>query len=289
MGSHHDHDHSHMGAGQGRIALAAIITGLFMVVEVAGGLISGSLALLADAGHMFTDFAALSLAWFAFQLARQPANSHLTFGYERFPVLAAFINGLSLFAIAIWIVFEAVKRTQNPGEILAGTMLWVAILGLIVNIIVFFILKSSDEQNLNIRGAMLHVLGDMLGSAAAIIAALVIMKTGFYVIDPLLSVFVALLILRSAWFLIKDSGHILLQGAPSGLNRDVICTSLIDHVPGVKDIEHMHIWSLTDGRPIVTMEVNLESNTKPTHIDKTIRSRLHDEFHIDHVTIQYNP
>ncbi len=288
MGSHHDHDHAHVGAGQGKIAIAAIITGLFMIAEVAGGLISGSLALLADAGHMLTDFAALSLAWFAFHLAKRPANSNLTFGYERFPVLAAFVNGLSLFAIALWIVVEAFWRAQNPGEILAGTMFWVAVLGLVVNVIVFFILRSSDEHNLNIRGAMLHVLGDMLGSAAAIIAALIIMRTGLTIVDPLLSVFVALLILRSAWVLIKDSGHILLQGAPAELNRDEICDRLLATVKGIDDIEHMHIWSLTDGRPVMTMEVNPELSTDPKIIDKNIRKCLLDDFEIDHVTIQVN-
>jgi len=288
MGSHHDHDHAHIGAGQGKIAIAAIITGLFMIAEVAGGLISGSLALLADAGHMLTDFAALSLAWFAYHLAKRPANSNLTFGYERFPVLAAFVNGLSLFAIALWIVVEAFWRAQNPGEILAGTMFWVAVLGLIVNVIVFFILRSSDEHNLNIKGAMLHVLGDMLGSAAAIIAALIIMRTGLTIVDPLLSVFVALLILRSAWYLIKDSGHILLQGAPDGLNRDEICDRLVETVKGVDDIEHMHIWSLTDGRPVMTMEVNPDASTDPKVIDKNIRKCLADDFEIDHVTIQVN-
>ena len=129
MGSHHDHDHCHKGAGQGRIGLAAIITGLFMIVEVTGGIISGSLALLADAGHMLTDFAALSLAWVAFKAAKTPANDRLTFGFERLPILAAFVNGLSLFLIAIWIIIEAIKRFANPGEILAGTMLYVAIAG----------------------------------------------------------------------------------------------------------------------------------------------------------------
>ncbi len=286
MGSSHDHDHCHSGAGQGRIAIAAVLTGLFMVAEVAGGLISGSLALLADAGHMLTDFAALSLAWFAFQLAKRPPTSSHTFGFERFPVLAAFVNGLTLFAIAIWIVIEAIERFGSPGEILAGTMLYVAIAGLIVNIVVFLILRGGDRDNLNIRGAMLHVLGDMLGSAAAIIAALVIMRTDYTPIDPILSVFVALLILRSAWMLVKESGHILLQGAPTGLDRDEISADLLENVEGVETVDHMHIWSLTDGRPMMTVEVQASQAIEPSKLCDAIKERLDQKFGVEHVTLE---
>lgn len=282
----HDYDHCHSGAGQGRIAIAAVLTGLFMVAEVVGGLISGSLALLADAGHMMTDFAALSLAWVAFQLAKRPATSRHTFGFERFPVLAAFVNGLTLFAIAIWIVVEAAQRFGNPSEILAGTMLYVAIAGLVVNIIVFLVLRGGDKDNLNIRGAMLHVLGDMLGSAAAIIAALIIMKTGYTPIDPILSVFVALLILRSAWMLVKESGHILLQGAPPSLDRDEITADLQANVAGIKHLEHMHIWSLTDGRPMMTIEVQSSGKVETTKLCDDIKDRLKEKFHIEHVTLE---
>jgi len=195
MGHHHHHGHSH-GHSQGhgennrtRVGIAAALTGLFMVAEVIGGIISGSLALLADAGHMLTDFAAMAMAWGAFTIAKRPANWKHTFGYDRFSILVAFVNGLTLFLVAAWILWEAFHRIQTPGEILAGPMLWVAIGGLVVNLIVFKILTGADQDNLNIRGAVLHVLGDLLGSVAAIIAALIILKTGWLPIDPILSPF----------------------------------------------------------------------------------------------------
>ena len=198
MGAHHHHGHSHGHHHHGhvhnhahggevnrkRAGIAAALTGLFMIAEVAGGIISGSLALLADAGHMLTDFAALAMAWGAFTIAKRPANWKHTFGFDRFSILVAFVNGLTLLLISAWIVWEAFHRIQTPGEILAGPMLWVAIGGLVVNLVVFKILTGADQENLNIRGAVLHVLGDLLGSIAAIVAALAIMKTCLLYTSP---------------------------------------------------------------------------------------------------------
>lgn len=298
MGGHHNHNHNHGhdhghsdchgNAGRKQLGLAALLTGLFMVVEVIGGVISGSLALLADAGHMLTDFAALSMAWLAFRLATKPATNRLTFGYARLPVLAAFVNGLALFAISIFIIIEAARRFghMDNHDILAGTMLWVALAGLLVNIIVFMILRSADRDNLNVRGAVLHVIGDMLGSAAAIIAALVIMKTGYKPIDPLLSVFVALLILRSAWYLIKDAGHILLEGAPNSLDTNAVRAELAGSIDGLAEIKNMHVWSLTDGRPMMTIEVTAKSKTNRSKLIDDIRHRLSHDFGVTDVTVE---
>lgn len=285
---HGHHDHCHGNAGRGRLGLAAILTGLFMIAEVIGGLISGSLALLADAGHMLTDFAALSMAWGAFVLADRPPTNRLTFGYARLPVLVAFVNGLALFVISLFIIFEAARRFRqmDQHEILAGTMLWVAVAGLIVNIVVFFILQGADKDNLNVRGALLHVIGDMLGSAAAIIAALVILKTGYKPIDPILSVFVAVLILRSAWFLIKDSSHILLEGTPNGLDPDTIRAGLSQTFVAITAIENMHIWSLSDGRPMMTLVINAADNADPSKLTHEIRHHLDHEFGITDVTVE---
>ena len=191
------HDHQHHSGNMRRVIIALILTGTFMVVEVIGGVISGSLALLADAGHMLTDTMALALAAVAFHVSKRPADAKLTYGYQRFQILAAFVNGLSLLLIVAWILYEAIDRFRHPNEILGSTMLLVAALGLIVNIVAFIVLHGGDRNNLNIRGAALHVLGDLLGSVAAIIAALVIIQTGWTPIDPILSVAVALLILRS--------------------------------------------------------------------------------------------
>lgn len=298
-GHHHDHGHEHGhshakghdschgNASRSRLGIAAILTGLFMIAEIIGGVISGSLALLADAGHMMTDFAALSMAWLAFVLAARPATSRLTFGYARLPVLAAFVNGLALFAIAFFIIKEAVHRYSDieSYEILAGPMFWVALAGLLVNILVFWILQSGDRDNLNVRGAMLHVIGDMLGSAAAIIAALIIMQTGYMAIDPILSVLVAVLILRSAWYLIKDSAHILLEGAPKSLNTDAIRHSLIDKIGEQGELGSMNIWSLTDGEPMMTLSIKASKDTNPMEFADEIRHYLSHKFGLNNVTV----
>src|SRR5947207_2201880 len=209
---HHDHAAHGHASNEQRVGWAALLTGAFMLVEAAGGVLAGSLALLADAGHMLTDAASLTLAWLAFRIARRPADWRRTYGFHRFQVLAAYSNGLALFFIAVAICYEAIHRVREPVEILAGPMLAVAVIGLLVNLAAFFVLHGAERGNLNVKGAMLHVLGDLLGSAAAIIAALVILATGWTPIDPLLSVLVAVLILRSAWVLVSASGHILLQG-----------------------------------------------------------------------------
>ena len=294
MGAHHHHGHSHghghshSHAGENnrtRVGIAALLTGLFMAAEVAGGLISGSLALLADAGHMMTDFAALAMAWGAFTIAKRPADWKHTFGYDRFSILIAFVNGLTLFLIAIWILWEAFQRIQMPGVILAGPMLWIAIGGLVVNLVVFKILMGADQENLNIRGAVLHVLGDLLGSVAAIIAALVIMKTGWMPIDPILSVLVAILILRSAWFLIKDSAHILLEGAPAHIDRRAIREDLLAHIEGLFAVEHIHIWCITPERPMLILEAFVKDSASLESVSPAIKARLKSEFHIDHATV----
>ena len=285
---HHGHGHNHAHGGEvnrKRVGIAAALTGLFMIAEVFGGIISGSLALLADAGHMLTDFAALAMAWGAFTIANRPANWQHTFGFDRFSILVAFVNGLTLLLISVWIVWEAFHRIQTPGEILAGPMLWVAIGGLGVNLIVFKILTGADQDNLNIRGAVLHVLGDLLGSIAAIVAALAIMKTGWTPIDPLLSALVAVLILRSAWVLIKDSAHILLEGAPAHIDRRDIRDDLPAHIDDLIRVEHIHAWSITPERPMLTMEAITEQHANLEDVNKAIKLRLKSEFKIDHATV----
>ncbi len=282
----HGHNHAHGGKNnRGRVGVAAVLISLFMIAEVIGGLISGSLALLADAGHMLTDFSALAMAWGAFTIAKRPADWKHTFGYDRFSILIAFVNGLTLFLVAGWILLEAFHRIQTPGEILAGPMLWIAIGGLVVNLIVFKILMGADQENLNIRGAVLHVVGDLLGSAAAIIAALVIMKTGWLPIDPILSVLVACLILRSAWFLVKESAHILLEGAPAHIDRRAIREDLPKHIKGLLSVDHIHAWSITPDRPILTLEAFTEDEVSLEHVSQAIKKRLKEQFHIDHATV----
>ncbi len=284
---HHGHGHSHDHPGnEGRVALAALLTGGFMLAEVVGGVVSGSLALLADAGHMLTDFASLALAWFGFRIARRPADWRHTYGFDRFSVLAAFVNGVSLVAIAIWITVEAIQRLITPGDVLGGLMLGVAAVGLAVNIGVFAVLIRGDRENLNMRAALLHVVGDLLGSVAAIVAALIIMSTGWTPADPLLSVLVAALILRSAVAVLRDSGRILLEGTPPGIDAREIARALTAAVPGVTDIRHLHAWAISEDRPMLTLEAVLAEGTDPDRARDAIKAHLAAEHGIDHATVE---
>ncbi|HHL42234.1 MAG TPA: cation transporter [Hellea balneolensis] len=285
-GHNHYHSHSVTPKNERRMAMAAILTGLFMVAEVIGGYLSGSLALIADAGHMLTDCASLTLAWFAFRLSRKPADWKFTFGFERFSVLAALINGLSLFVIAGLIVVEAIKRIREPVEVMGVPMLIVAGLGLGVNILVFVILSTADKENLNVRAAALHVLGDLLGSTAAIIAALVIWQTGFMPIDPIVSVIVALIILRSAWYVVKESGHILLEGAPEGLDRRTISADLHEQFPEITAVDHIHAWSITQERPMITLEAHISDGGDVERTAHAIKARLNARFGVEHATVE---
>lgn len=270
-----------------RVQLALVLTAVFMVVEVAGGLLSGSLALLADAGHMLTDTMALALAAVAFRVSVRPADAKCSFGYHRFQILAAFVNGLTLLVIVGWILFEALQRFMDPPGVAGDLMLVVAAAGLVVNVVVFTILHGGDQENLNIRGAALHVLGDLLGSIAAIIAASVIIATGWMPIDPLLSVVVAGLILRSAWLLVKRSAHILLEGTPEWLNVDDMQKSLRARVPQICGIHHVHVWGLTPQYLMLTMHIMLEEDhSDTTGIVRRVKRLLNEEFGIRHSTIE---
>ena len=266
--------------------VALVLTGAFMIVEVVGGIISGSLALLADAGHMLTDTMALALAAMAFHVSKRPPDGNLTFGYQRFQILAAFVNGLSLLAVVGWILFEAISRFINPNEILGETMLVVAAAGLVVNLISFAVLHSGDQDNLNIRGAALHVAGDLLGSVAAIVAALVIIYTGWLLIDPILSVAVAALILKSAWSLVKRSGHILLEGAPEWLDVQMMQDRIVAGVPGVCEIHHVHIWGLTPQELMLTMHMSVTDDATQSEIVREAKQFLKNEYGIGHATIE---
>lgn len=284
-GHHHSHVPEVNESNLKRVGWAATLTGIFMIAEVVGGLISGSLALLADAGHMLTDFAALLMAWVAFLLARRPSTWKYTFGFDRLSVLVAFINGLLLFIVAAVIIKESIERVQEPQPILAGPMLWVAMGGLVVNIVVFKILQGADQHNLNIRGAALHVLGDLLGSVAAIIAALIIMVTGWMPIDPILSVLVSVIILKSAFSLVKDSAHILLEGAPRHIDRRIIAQNLMNNIDGLVAVEHVHIWSMTEQRHMLTLDAFIKPEMAIEPISLAIRSYLTTEFQMEHVTV----
>ncbi|TNC74823.1 cation diffusion facilitator family transporter [Rubellimicrobium roseum] len=284
-GGGHGPSHAH-GASERALGVAALLTGTFLVAEVVGGLVSGSLALLADAGHMLTDVASLVLAWVALRLARRPATWKRTYGFDRLSVLAAFVNGLALFVIAVWIAVEAWERLRDPGPVLGGVMLWIALGGLVVNIAAFWVLTRGGPGNLNLRAAALHVAGDLLGSVAALGAALVILGTGWTPIDPLLSVLVALILLRSAWRVVAESGHILLEGAPAGFDAREVAADLTAQVPGVARVHHVHAWSITEERPMVTLEAEAAPGADPRAVRRALKARLRDRWAVGHATVE---
>jgi cobalt-zinc-cadmium efflux system protein len=286
--SGHDHGlgHVHGSTDKKRVLIAACLTGGFMVAEALGGILTGSLALLADAAHMLADSIALGLAWYAFHLAGRPATGRLTYGFGRVKTLVAYTNGIAIFVIALWIVYEAWGRLQAPAPVLGGPMLAVAILGLLVNIGSFFVLHGGDRENLNMRGAILHVLGDLLGSAAAIAAALVILATGWTPIDPILSVLVSLLILYTAWSLMREAAHVLLEGVPPSLDRDLIARDIEATVQGVREVHHMHVWSLDGTSNMATLHACLEESVDAYQAVSAVKKRLASEHGISHATVE---
>lgn len=266
--------------------MALVIIGGFMLVEVAGGLISGSLALIADAGHMLTDAVAIGLALWAKRLAARPASSSHTFGLGRAQVLAAFVNGLGLFALIGFLLWESIERLVNPAEIGAPLMLGVAVIGLFANIGAFFVLHGGDTDDVNMRGAILHVIGDMLGSVAAIVSAIVIITTGWLYADPLVTILVCALIARGAWRLTRETAHVLLQGAPQAFDADEMRAVLLDAAPHAIDIHDFRLWMLTPSERELTMHVSVADASCAQATMITIKRVLAERYGIEHSTVQ---
>ena len=289
------HQHNHHGGHQNGARDSVIserhllwgfsITLSIMLLEAVGGYISGSLALLADAAHMLTDAAALFLAWWATRQARRQADSVHSYGYSRFQVLAAFINGLTLLPIAGWLLIQAWLRLQQPVPIEPITMGSVALVGLAANLLVLRVL-SSGHQNLNTRSAALHVIGDLLGSVAAVAAAVVIWLTGWLAADPLLSVLVTLLIVRAAIPIIRNAAHVLLEGSPHGLDIEAIKRELPGAVAGVLNVHHVHAWMLTDERIMMTMHIQADPVQSVQDILAASTRHILEHYDVDHLTIQ---
>ena len=282
----HDHAHGHGGGANERLlTIALLITTVFMVVEVAGGAIAHSLALIADAAHMLTDAASLGLALFALRMSRRPADDVYSYGHHRHEVLAAFVNGLALLALSAWIVVEALRRLWMPEPVQGKLMLIVAALGVAANLASFLVLREGQDS-LNLRGAVLHVLSDLLGSAAAVVAALVILASNWTPIDPLLSIVVSLLIVRNGWRVTRESARILLEGAPSGLDPAEIATDLVAQIAGVASVHHVHAWSLTDQRPMLTLHAVLREDGDRDAVLLALHARLRERFGVQHATVQ---
>jgi cobalt-zinc-cadmium efflux system protein len=293
MPDHHGHDHSHDGhdhshhrdVGRRRLMLVLAITAFFMVVEFIGGWLSNSLALMADAGHMLSDVAALGLSAFALWFSRRPATPDKTYGYMRIEILAALVNGATLIAISLLILWQAYARFRVPQQVEGTLMLSVAAAGLVVNIVAAFLLHSSSGHNLNLRGAYLHVLGDLLGSVGAIIAAVIILTTGWMPADPIISVIVAVLILGGAWRLVRESVDVLLEAVPRHIDMRELESS-IRRIPGVEAVHDLHVWTLTSGYLAMSGHVIIVDPARHRETIGAVHDTMHRDFGITHVTIQ---
>jgi cobalt-zinc-cadmium efflux system protein len=267
------------------MAWALGIAAVYMVAEIVGGLVANSLALLADAGHMATDVAALGLALWAMRLARKPPTAERTYGYHRAEILAALANGALLVAITIYIFWEAWKRLQDPPEVAGPTMMAVAVGGLIVNGIGILLLKGGRKESLNVRGAWLHVLGDALGSVAVIVGAALVWAFGWEWADPVAGGLIGVLILYSAWRLVRESVGVLMAGVPEGLDIERLRRSL-EGVNGVTRIHDLHVWTLTSGIRLLTAHVEVKEETGWNRVVNAMCEVARDEFGIHHCTIQ---
>ena len=283
------HAHSHNHGATGRILRWSLVATLaFVVVEVAAGFQAHSLALLSDAGHNLTDALALVMAWFGFYLQSKPADESRTYGYHRAGVLSAFVNALTLVALSAWIIYESVERFRNPEPVRQGLMMAVAALGLMVNAGIMLALRASSRHDINLRSAFVHFLGDALGSLGIIAGAVVIGYTGWQQMDPLLSVLISLLIVWTAWDIIRESLNILLEGLPRGIRlADVV--GALRSTDGVLDVHDLHIWSLGSNTHALSCHVLID-DVPPSASDAVLRrlnSVLAERFHIFHTTVQF--
>lgn len=284
MGHHHNHDHHH-SSNQKALFWAFLLIATFMVVEVVGGLWTNSLALLSDAGHMLGDAAALGLSFLAVRFGAKKATPNRTFGYRRFEILAAFINGLTLLVISIYILFEAYQRFFSPPKILSGGMLLVAVIGLVVNILAAWILMRGEKDNLNVKSALLHVFGDLLGSVGAISAALLILFFDWAWADPVASILVAVLILISGYRVTRDAIHILMEGSPEQIDVRAMQAEIAE-VEGVKEVHDLHVWSISSSEHAVTCHVLIGEATDDQDVLRLVTERIRKYGSFERSTVQ---
>lgn len=256
-----------------------------MIVEAAGGWLVNSLALIADAGHMLTDVCALALTLGAIWFAARPATSKKTYGYYRLEILAAFINGIALVLLSIWVIYEAVQRWQSPPEIAGFELTLIAAGGLVVNLIAAYLLHSDHKHDLNMRGAWLHVMGDLLGSVTAIAAGLLILTLGWFWADAVCSVLISLIIIIGAWRLIMESVNVLLEGTPRHINLSAVESAIL-HTDGVAGVHDLHVWTISSGIDALSAHISHDESVMHSELLAVIRQKLHDGFGIDHLTIQ---
>lgn len=286
------HSHSHVGAhgSPGRsnaraLLLVLVLTTTYMVAEVVAGVLTGSLALLADAGHMISDSGSILLALVAISLAGRPATSKRSFGYKRAEILAALVNGATLVAISLWIFIEAARRLSNPPDVAGRWMLVVALGGVIINLTGAAILARAGRESLNMQAAFRHVIADLLGSCGVIVAAVVILTTGWVYVDPLISVLIGVLVLGSSWGVIRDSVSILLESTPRGIDASEVRQKMVS-LPGVDSVHDLHIWTITSGFPALAAHVLVGVGEDCHGRRRELEQMLEHEFRIDHTTLQ---
>lgn len=284
---HHAHEHEHEEQNFKKLRIILVLTVFYMIAEILGGIFSNSLALLADAGHMFSDAAALCLSFFVLWLSLRPASPKKTFGYYRSEILAAFVNGIALIGISIFIIYEAYIRITHVPEVQAPVLVGVATGGLVINIIGALMLHGSSKENLNIHGAFLHILGDLLGSIGAIIAGLLIIFFKFYLADPIISIIIAILIFISAFKLVMEAINILLEASPSHISVEAINLALLE-LSMVDDVYDLHVWSISSKKIALSVHV---VTSEPDHAKVLceVSSLLKKNFEINHITVQVEP
>ena len=287
MGVRHNHGMpgGERSADRRALTIALALTATYTVAEIVGGVLTGSLALLADAGHMLSDNVSIALALFAVWIAAKPPTPERTFGFKRVEILAALANGATLVAVSLWIFYEAVVRFRNPPEVLGGWMLVIAVIGLFVNVASALVLARSRGGSLNLEAAFRHVLADLAGSFGVIAAALVIILTGWLYADPLISVLIGLLVLASAWTILRDSTLILLEATPEGMDAGEIGRALAS-VEGVVDVHDLHVWTITSGFPAFSAHVLVRPGDDCHAIRRQLEELLHERFDIEHTTLQ---
>jgi cobalt-zinc-cadmium efflux system protein len=284
MAHAHHHDHSHDQRTK-RLTAALCITLIYMFAEAIGGWLTNSLALLADAGHMLTDVAALGLTLGAIWFGSRPATSRKTFGWYRLEILAAFLNGVILVLISVWVVYEAFVRWQAPPDVRAEGMTAIAAGGLLANVLAAWLLNAGHKHDINMRGAWLHVMGDMLGSIAAMIAGILIITNGWLWADPLSSVIISVIIIVGAIRLVLESVNVLLEGVPSHIDADALTASVLA-VEGVRGIHDLHVWTISSGREALSVHITHGVEISHSELLGRVRDEIRDQFGIDHMTIQ---
>jgi len=284
LAGHSHHVGRHVGS---KLGIGIILTGLILAIELAGGFLSNSLALLGDAGHVFADIVALSLSWYGVRQAERPSSGGMTFGYHRVGVIVAVVNAFSIFAIAAVILYEAYRRLQDPPEVHSTIMLAAAAVGLGVNVFIASWLRREQRDNLNVRSAYWHAFGDALASIGVIVGGIIILATGWYLADPIISVFIGIIIVAAAWRIMRDGMRVLLEATPPHVDTSEMVQALL-RVPGVKDVHDVHVWSISPELHAMSAHVFIDdlSTSEAASIREKVENLLHRQFDIGHVTLQ---